>query len=123
MGFMTDRKRAVGMGSAKSGTMHHWHMMVSAVALTGLMPLFIFTFGAILGHPYEEVVAYYQRPVPATIAALTLLVGFYHFRGGVQTLIEDYVQGLTRKILLIAMICLSYGAAALGVFAVLRIAL
>ncbi len=123
MGFKTDRKRAAGLGSAKSGTMHHWHMMVSAVALTGLVPLFIFTFGSILGHPYEEVVAYYQRPVPATIAVLTLLVGFYHFRSGVQTLIEDYVHGFTRKALIISMICLSYGAAALGVIAVLRIAL
>tara|TARA_R110002051_G_scaffold136488_4_gene209140 strand:- start:2541 stop:2912 length:372 start_codon:yes stop_codon:yes gene_type:complete len=123
MGFMTDRKRAVGMGSAKSGTMHHWHMMVSAVGLTVLVPLFVFTFGAILGQPYAEVVAYYQRPVPATIAALTLLVGFYHFRGGVQTLLEDYVHGTSRKFLIIAMICLSYGAASLGVFAVLRIAL
>uniref|UniRef100_UPI00404744C2 succinate dehydrogenase, hydrophobic membrane anchor protein n=1 Tax=Yoonia sp. TaxID=2212373 RepID=UPI00404744C2 len=123
MGFMTDRKRAVGMGSARSGTMHHWQMMVSAVGLTVLVPLFIFTFGAILGQPYAEVVAYYQRPVPATIAALTLLVGFFHFRGGVQTLIEDYAHGTARKVLIIAMICLSYGAAALGVFAVLRVAL
>ncbi len=123
MAFLTDRKRAVGMGSAKSGTMHHWSMMVSAVALVGLVPLFIFTFGSILGHSYAEVVAYYQRPVPATIAVLTLLVGFHHFRGGVQTLIEDYVKGTARKVLLISMICLSYGAAALGVIAVLRIAL
>lgn len=123
MGFMTDRKRAVGMGSAKSGTMHHWHMTISSVGLLILIPLFIFTFGAILGHPYEEVVAYYSRPVPAAIAALTIAVSFIHFRGGVQTLIEDYVQGLTRKVLLVSMICLSYGAAALGVFAVLRIAL
>lgn len=123
MGFMTDRKRAEGMGSAKSGTMQHWHMTISSVGLLILIPLFIFTFGAILGHPYEEVIAYYARPVPAAIAALTIAVSFIHFRGGVQMLIEDYVQGLTRKVLLVSMICLSYGAAALGVFAVLRIAL
>ena len=123
MGFMTDRKRAVGMGSAKSGTMQHWRMMISSVALVGLVPQFIFTFGAILGQPYEEILAYYQRPIPAGIAVLTLLVGFYHFRSGVQTLIEDYVQGTPRKVLIIAMICLSYGAAAFGVLAVLRVAL
>ena len=73
MAFMTDRKRAEGNGSAKSGTMHHWHMMVSSVALVVLLPIFIFQFGATLGGSYEEVIAYYSRPVPAAIAALTML--------------------------------------------------
>ncbi|MDG1864035.1 MAG: succinate dehydrogenase, hydrophobic membrane anchor protein [Yoonia sp.] len=123
MGFMTDRKRAVGMGSAKSGTMAHWQMTLSSVGLLVLIPMFIFQFGAILGHPFEEVVAYYARPVPAAIAAMTIAVSFIHFRGGVQILIEDYVQGVSRKALIVAMTCLSYGAAGLGVFAVLRIAL
>lgn len=123
MAFLTDRKRASGLGSAKTGTDHHWHMMVTSVALVGLVPLFIFTFGAILGSPYEEVIAYYQRPFPAIIAALTLLVGFLHFRKGVQTLIEDYVHGFARKALIIGMICLSYAAAAIAVFAIIRIAL
>lgn len=123
MAFMTDRKRADGMGSAKSGTEHHWMMMVTSFALLILIPMFVFSFGSILGSSYEDVLAYYQRPVPSAIAALTFIVGFFHFRKGVQTLIEDYVHGVARKALIIAMICLSYGAAALGVIAVLRLAL
>lgn len=123
MTFMTDRKRAEGTGSAKSGTLSHWHMMISSVALLLLLPIFVFQFGSTLGGTYEQVVAYYSRPVPATIAALTMLVTFYHFRKGVQTLIEDYVHGMARKVTLILMICLSYGAAAFGVIAILRIAL
>jgi len=123
MAFLTDRKRAAGLGSAKSGTQHHWHMMVSSVALIPLTIAFIFTFGAILGSPYEEVIAYYQRPMPALVAALTILIGFIHFRGGVQTLIEDYVHGFARKAAIIGMICRSYFAAAVGVFASVRLAL
>ncbi|MFT7105652.1 MAG: succinate dehydrogenase / fumarate reductase membrane anchor subunit [Yoonia sp.] len=123
MAFLTDRKRAVGMGSAKTGTEHHWQMMVSSVALLFLIPMFVFTFGSILGSSYEEVIAYYQRPFPAVVAALTMLVGFFHFRGGVQTLIEDYVHGLASKVAIIGMICLSYGAAAFAIFAIVRIAL
>jgi succinate dehydrogenase / fumarate reductase membrane anchor subunit len=123
MAFLTDRKRAVGMGSAKTGTEHHWQMMVSSVALLLLIPMFVFTFGSILGSSYEEVIAYYQRPFPAVVAALTMLVGFLHFRGGVQTLIEDYVHGFARKVAIIGMICLSYGAAAFAIFAIVRIAL
>ena len=123
MAFLTDRKRAVGMGSAKSGTAHHIAMSKSSVALLILMPLFVFTFGPMLGAPYEEVTAYFARPFPAIVAGLTIVVGFLHFKDGVQALIEDYTHGLTRHVLIIAMICLSYAAAATGVFAVARLAL
>ncbi|MCF6445503.1 succinate dehydrogenase, hydrophobic membrane anchor protein [Nereida sp. MMG025] len=123
MAYLTDRKRAQGLGSAKSGTEHHWSMMVSSAALLLLVPLFVFTFGATLGGSYEEVVATFSRPFPAIIAALTLVVGFMHFKNGVQTLIEDYVHGPTKKLLIIAMICLSYGAAGTALFAIARIAL
>ena len=33
MRYLTDRKRAVGKGSARSGTEHHWYMQASAVGL------------------------------------------------------------------------------------------
>ncbi|SEP73092.1 succinate dehydrogenase / fumarate reductase membrane anchor subunit [Loktanella sp. DSM 29012] len=123
MAYLTDRKRATGMGSAKSGTQHHWFMTVSSVALLILIPCFVFTFGATYGAPYADVVAYYQRPFPSVIAALTIAVSFLHFRGGVQTLIEDYIHGALKTPLIIAMICLCYAAAAVGVFAVVRLAL
>ena len=123
MTFLTDRKRADGMGSARTGTQHHWHMTISSVALLVLVPLFVFTFGPMLGAPHAEVVAYFARPFPAIVAALTLAVGFVHFRHGVQDLIEDYVHGAARKPLIILMIIISYGAAATGVFAIAKIAL
>ncbi len=123
MAFLTDRKRAAGLGAAKTGTEHHWNMAVSSVALLILMPLFVFTFGPILGAPYLEVVAYFSRPFPAIVAALAITVGFLHFKNGVQVLIEDYVHGLQRKGWIIAMICLSYAAIATGLFALVRLAL
>jgi succinate dehydrogenase / fumarate reductase membrane anchor subunit len=122
MAFVTDRKRAAGLGAAKTGTMHHWRMMVSAVALIVLVPLFVLTFGRAVGMTHEQALAYYARPFPAIVAALTILVGFDHFRHGIQTAIEDYSGGITRKALIIAMTCLSYGAAAVGLFAIARIA-
>ena len=123
MAYLTDRKRANLFGAAKSGTAHFWAMTVSSVALLVLVPLFIFTFGPMLGAPYEDVIARFSRPFPALVAALTIVVGFMHFKNGVQTLIEDYVHGLTKKVLIIATICLSYAAAATGLFAIARIAL
>ena len=45
MRYLTDRKRAVGKGSAHSGTEHHWYMTVSAVGLAFMVPTFIYIFG------------------------------------------------------------------------------
>lgn len=123
MSYLTDRKRATGMGSAKSGTEHHWSMTVSSGALLVLIPLFVFTFGPILGGTYEEVTAYFARPFPALVAGLTIVVTFKHFAGGVQALIEDYVHGMAQKIAMITMTCVSYAAMAVGLYAVIRLAL
>lgn len=123
MAYLTDRKRATGMGSAKTGTEHFWNMTVSSVALLLLIPLFVFTVGPMIGAPYEEVIAYYSRPFPAVVAGLTIVVGMLHFKNGVQVAIEDYVGGLARKILIIATICLSYAAIGTGLFALVRLAL
>lgn len=123
MSYLTDRKRAVGMGSAKTGTEHHWAMTVSSGALLILIPLFIFIFGPMLGASYEEVTATFNRPFPAVIAGLTIIVTFKHFAGGVQALIEDYVHGLAQKVAIVAMTCVSYAAMAVGLYAIVRLAL
>lgn len=123
MRYLTDRKRAVGLGSAKSGVHHFWAMKVSSVALLILVPLFVFTFGCVLGGTYEDVVAYYARPFPAIVAVLTFIVGFKHFSDGAQVLIEDYVHGAAEKVTIILVKCFSYAAMATGVFAIAKIAL
>lgn len=123
MAYMTDRKRVTGLGSAHTGTRQHWTMTLTSVALIVLTPMFLFTFGPLLGEPHDAVLAALSRPFPAIVAALMLLVGFHHFRLGVQVLIEDYVHGLARKIWIVAMTIVSYGLAATGLFAIARIAL
>ncbi|MCY4300416.1 MAG: succinate dehydrogenase, hydrophobic membrane anchor protein [Aestuariivita sp.] len=123
MGFLTDRKRAVGLGSAKSGTDHFWRVKVQSFALLILIPLFLFSFGSALGGSYDEITIYFSQPFPALVAALTIVVGMLHFKDGAQVLIEDYVHGLAQKVLMLLMICFSYALAATGVFAIARLAL
>ena len=123
MRFLTDRKRAEGLGSANAGVEHHWSMILSSVGLLILIPLFIFTFGPILGAPFEEVVAYYSRPFPAIVAGLTLIVGMTHFKNGAQVMIEDYAHGFARKALVVGTVCLSYAVMATGLYALIRLAL
>ena len=122
MRYLTDRKRAMGMGSAKTGTEHFWAMKLSSVALLILVPLFVFTFGTVVGEDHATVVGYFGHPVPALIAALTLIVGFEHFKSGAQVLIEDYVHGVAQKLWIIGITCLSYAAMATGLFAIAKMA-
>ena len=89
MRYLTDRKRARGLGSAKAGTAHFWRMKVSSVALLILVPLFIFTCGPMRGQPYDVVLAYSSRPDPASGAALTLGISMTHFAEGAQGMLED----------------------------------
>ena len=123
MRYLTDRKRAEGMGSAKTGTGHFWAMKLSSVALLILVPLFVFTFGSVVGEDHATVTAYFAHPVPAIIAALTIIVGFEHFKSGAQVMIEDYVHGTAQKLFIIGVTCLSYAAMATGLFAIAKMAL
>ena len=123
MPYITDAKRVAGFGSAHSGTEHMWRLTISSVALVVLVPLFVFTFGRAVGEPWPEVVAYYSRPFPALVAALTLAVSWWHFAKGVHVLITDYTRGLTRKALIVVSHIVSYAAALASVYAIARLAL
>jgi succinate dehydrogenase / fumarate reductase membrane anchor subunit len=123
MSFLTPRKRARALGASGGGTEHHWHNIVTSIALCALIPAFIFTFGAILGSPYEEAVAALSRPFPAIVIGLTLLVSLVHFRQGVQVVLEDYAHGTPRKAMVVAAVCVTYAILAVGLFAVARLAL
>ena len=76
-----------------------------------------------IGRDHALVTAYFAQPFPAIVALLTFIVGLLHFKNGVTVLIEDYVQGLARKIWIIVMTCVSYAAIATIIFAIARIAL
>lgn len=123
MRYLTDRKRAEGLGPAGTGTGHHWYMQVSAVGLAVLLPIFVFTFGRAVGADHATVVAYFGRPFPAIVTGLTLWVGMLHFRQGAQLMIEDYTAGFARKALIVATVCLTYGTIATGLYALIRLAL
>jgi len=123
MRYLTDRKRATGLGSAKTGTAHFWAMKVSSAALLVLVPLFVYTLGRVIGESHQDVIAHFARPGPALVVALTLIVGLEHFKSGAQVLIEDYVHGTAQKIWIIAVICMSYALMATGLFAIAKMAL
>jgi succinate dehydrogenase / fumarate reductase membrane anchor subunit len=123
MSFITDRKRAGGLGAGGHGADHHWQRMVASIALAILVPLFIFTFGSALGGTYEDVIATYSRPFPAIVAALTLVVGIPHLMREANVAVEDYVGGIKRQLTMIAVSAFSYTVLAAGLFALVKLAL
>lgn len=122
MSFFTNRKRAEGLGSAQRGTQHFWLHMVSSILLQVLIPLFVITFACGLGGTYEEVLAYYSRPFPVVVTALTLIVGMVHLLREVHEAVEDYVHGVAEKLTLVATQGYAYALIAFGLFALVRLA-
>ena len=123
MRYLTARKRAEGKGASHTGTEHHWHMTVTAVALAFMVPTWIYIFGSALGQTQEQVVAIFARPFPAILTALILIVGMRHFAMGAPMMIEDYARGTARKMAIIFAYSLSAVILATGLFALLKIAI
>ena len=123
MRYLTDRKRAVGLGASHTGTAHHWSMTVSSVALAVMVPTWLYIFGSALGDSRAEVLATFARPFPAILTALVLVVSMRHFAKGATMMIEDYAKGTARKMLIIFVISLSYVITATGLFALVKIAI
>ena len=123
MRYITARKRAVGKGSAHSGTEHHWSMMMSSVALAFLIPVWVYNVGHALGQDYATVRATFAHPFASILTALVLVIGMRHFAMGATMAIEDYTHGTTRKMLVIFVTSLSTVIAVTGLYALVRIAL
>lgn len=123
MNYMTDFKRAVGAGSGRDGTRHHWDMILSSIAVCIAIPVFVMAFGAALGGAHAEVLAFFARPVPALLTAISMVVCIRHFKFEVLEAVEDYVHGTAGKLTMFATTALAYLMMAVGLFAIAKIAI
>lgn len=124
MRFLTDRKRAVGLGAAGDGVQHWWQQRVTAVALVPLALLFLLPFARALGSGHEAVLEAYGRPFNAVIAVAFFAAAFTHLRLGLHEVIVDYISdhGLRAGLVLAnTLLCWFLGLA--GILAVILIAL
>lgn len=100
--FLTPIKAARGLGSAKSGTMHHIRQRVSAIALAFLVPWFLYAITCAVSGGYEGALEWIASPLNAILLILTAGTAFFHMRLGMQVVIEDYIaKSGTRSALLI----------------------
>ena len=111
------------MSGSKSLIDPHFAMKLTSIALFFLIPVFIFTFGAVIGEDHETVVEYLSKPFPALIVALTLIIGLQHFQSGAQTLLEDYLRGRSYGMALLLVKVVSRLLMVIGLYSIAIIAL
>lgn len=122
MRYITPRKAAAGLGSARNGTADHWAMTVSSWALLILTPLFLLVIGCSIGLPREELAVHFGRPFPALITALFLTVGMVHYIKGSRVMIDDYLRDGPRKAAVIASVLFGWTVIAAALFALAKMA-
>lgn len=122
MRYISPLKQAEGLGASHTGTIDHWRMTISAVALAILTPAFLMVIGGAIGLPREELLIYFGRPYPAIVTALFIVVGMLHFIKGMQMIIDDYLDHTERKVAIIFSVIFGYGVIAAAVFALAKMA-
>jgi succinate dehydrogenase / fumarate reductase, membrane anchor subunit len=122
MGNGTSLGKVRGLGAAHEGTHHWWNQRMTAIGNLLLMLWFFVSVARLPSYDYETVGLWLSSPW-ATIPMVLLVVSvFYHFRLGLQVVIEDY-QSDESRVLLIILLNLFVGVAtAIALISILKIA-
>ena len=131
-GMRTSLGRVRGLGSARSGATHWWHERLTSVSTLILLVWFFVSLlrvrrlDSLLRLPdfsYATVTQWLAAPLAAVPMLLLILSVFWHLAAGLRVVVEDYVHEEGGKLFwLVAINFASLFAAALSIFAVLRIA-
>ena len=122
-GMRTSLGRVRGLGSARSGATHWWHERLTSVSTLILLVWFFVSLLRLPDFSYATVTQWLAQPLAAVPMLLLILSVFWHLAAGLRVVVEDYVHEEGGKLFwLVAINFASLFAAALSIFAVLRIA-
>jgi len=122
-GMRTSLGRVRGLGSARSGATHWWHERLTSVSTLILLVWFFVSLLRLPDYSYATVTQWLAAPLAAVPMLLLILSVFWHLAAGLRVVVEDYVHEEGGKLFwLVAINFASLFAAALSIFAVLRIA-
>ena len=122
MGTGTGIGRVRGLGSARSGAHHWWMQRLTAGGNILLLIWFVLSLLRLPSLDHKAVVQWIQSPLVAVPLLLIVFNTFWHFRLGLQVVIEDYQHDESRVVALVVLNFYTVAAAALAIFAILRIA-
>ena len=122
MGSGTRLGAVRGLGSARSGSHHWWLQRVTALGNILLVLWFLFSLIRLPGLDHQTVVTWLSQPIVAVPMALLVVNVFWHFRLGLQVVIEDYVHGGMRVATLGLLHLWTFGAGGFALFSIFKIA-
>lgn len=122
MGTGTQIGRVRGLGSAKAGAHHWWLQRVTAASNLLLMLWFLVSLLRLPHYDLESVLVWLSSPLAAVPMALLIVSVFWHFRMGLQVVIEDYMHHESRFAALLVLNFYTVAMAAFAIFSILKIA-
>lgn len=117
----TPLKNVRALGSAKEGTDHFWRQRLTGVAGLILVPLFVALIVCLQGADHATVKRTIGNPLVAILLVLFVVNTVVHMRIGMQVIIEDYVHGGAKYLLLMLNTFFAVAVAAACIFAVLKL--
>ena len=114
--------RVLGLGSAKEGVHHWWTQRLTSIALVPLSIWFVVSLLALPSLDHATVITWLRQSWTALLMVLFVLVAVWHSQLGVRVVIEDYVHGGTKTLILVLVTFAHTVMAVAGVFAILKIA-
>lgn len=122
MNLISPLNKVLGLGSAKGGTEHWWVQRLTAVALVPLGLWFASSLAAFDEFTHAALTAWIAEPLTGVLLILTVLTALYHSYLGVQAVVEDYVSGKAKVIVLILSSFAHVFLGVAGLYSILRIA-
>lgn len=115
--------KVLGLGSAHEGV-HHWRAQrLTALALALLGPWFVISLLLLPDFSHATLSAWAGGLCNATLLALLVVCMCWHSRLGVQVVIEDYIRGGLRSLMLIISAFVHVALLAVALLSIVRIAL
>ena len=122
MGTGTTIGRVRGLGAAKEGT-HHWlRQRMTAGGNILLMAWLLLSLARLGSYDWASVHSWLSSAWVAIPMALLVINVFYHFRLGLQVVIEDYQHDETRVVLMVLLNVYTFVLGAIAIFAILKLA-
>ncbi len=114
--------RVRGLGSAKEGTHHWWYQRLTAGSNFLLMAWLLLSIARQPSFDYTAIRTWMESGWVAVPMALLVVSVFYHFRLGLQVVIEDYQHDESRVVLLVLLNFFVIATGAVALFSILKIA-
>ena len=114
--------RVRGLGSAKEGTHHWWYQRLTAGSNLFLMLWLLIAIARQPAYDYATLRLWMESAWVAIPMMLLILSVFWHFRLGLQVVIEDYQHNESRIVLMVLLNFFVVAVGAVAIFSILRIA-